>query len=362
MTGNGATGCPGSFSFFPALPAELRLQIWESALETMQEPRVVNIFVKCHNPTRLFSLPSRLTVLNNEYLRRTDVVSSLLGVNSEARSAALAYLAAHPADEAREALIWRSKKAQRWKGLYKLCVDLLHLRIDPKRDALFLNGLDLEPILQDGVPTGQFRIPDFPDAIDRVLPLSLLPPWYMTDQPPVANRANRNVRELEGPERTFTSRFRTVIMPVHGLIDPWGGKEAEALFDDPMLAPYDRLGYFPALLNREMGLKTFIAVVGHYRGRNLQLADLEFMDAGGDFRRARYGSIHQRDVLVMTAVWEEWILYARIRHDCEVRRYTQLDLGPFQRPTLRFARVNEEVLARLSGGDQYFGNDESIQS
>ncbi|KAK3305029.1 uncharacterized protein B0T15DRAFT_531115 [Chaetomium strumarium] len=375
MTGNAVAGSSCSFSLFPILPAELRLQIWESAL-AMQEPRVLNIFVKCHDPKRFFSPPSRLTMLNNEYLRRTDMVSTLLGVNSESRYAALAYLAAHPADEARKALLWRSKKAQRWKGLYKLGVDLLHLRIDPKRDALFLNGLDLEPILhQDGAPTGQFRrIP--PDAANPIL---VLLPRRLSEQEQggtlYPDGARRNIRELEGPERTFTSRFRTVIMPVHGLIDPWG---REGVLENPMLPPFDRLAGYHTML-REMALKTFIAVVGHYRGRNLQLADLDFIpesevarivkeheagstSGGGDGGGGRGGavrSILHRDVLVMTAVFREWMRCGRIVHDCAARRCPQIDYGPFRRPALRFARVKEEVLARLSPQDQYFGNDGS---
>ncbi|KAL2132250.1 hypothetical protein VTI74DRAFT_4045 [Chaetomium olivicolor] len=345
-----------TFPRFVDLPAELRLHIWEEAVR-IREPRVINIFVKCQN-AQIQRPPSRLKLLNVSGLRRTEMAHKLLGTNYEARAVALAYLDSQLLDETGGDLVWRSRRQQRWKGLYKLGCLLRDLRIDPKRGVLFLNGLDLDPVLKRGIPaeSTRFRRPDGSPLLlpERMRASTLDPP-----QP-----GKEHSRALEGPERIFTSFFRTIIMPVNGLLDRQKGG---ATFGSPLYAIFR--GYL-APPNDGTADITFIALVGGYRGRNLQMADLEFIpdDEVESVRREGWPtrlfpesnrwlarSILHRDVLVMTAVWREWI------HDSP---YTYLHRlwrfegrKRFWLPKLRFARVKQEVLDRLTEGDMYLGGD-----
>jgi NADH:ubiquinone oxidoreductase subunit len=114
--------------------------------------------------------------------------------------------------------------------------------------------------------------------------------------------------------------------------------------------------------------------VGHYLGRNLQVKDLEIIEdeiervrrqamdemywspSGKDSDgRVRVRSVLQRDVIVMTAVWKEWV--GRIAYEVQEDGARVAVFGILARPRLRFARVREEVLASLTTGDMYFGDE-----
>jgi hypothetical protein len=348
-----------SFPQFTLLAAEIRLMIWNAALELdEQQPRVVNIFMKSHNPKRFFAPPSRLTVLNTKWLHGRNGIDSLLSVNYEARAMAQAYLASHPADEAEATLLWRPRRYQRWKGIYDLAAHLLKLRINPPRDVLFLNGLDVEPIYEDRVPTNVFLTPDPADP--PLLPEGLTGPSlhdYLS--------MRGHTRYLGEVEHTFASTFGTVMMPVHGLIEERG---ARGLFEHPWRTTRD------TDLRTPMD-RTFIALVGHYRGRNLQMDDLEFIPdvEVGRIRREAWrkkagwtsnantrvaSSVLHRDVLVMLAVWKEWGSRGGKANiwEQEIEVYQLRDLNNervSERVRLRFARVKQEVLDRLTPEDVY---------
>ena len=350
---------PTSFPQFPLLAAEIRVMIWNAALRLEEQgPRVVNIFMKSHNTKRYFAPPARLTVLNTKSLHRRNASDSLLGVNYEARAIAQAYLASHPADEAEAALLWRPRKIQRWKSIYDLGAHLLKLRINPPRDVLFLNGLDLEPIYDGKIPTNVF-LP--PNPADPPLLPKRLGGQILEDQQPSFSSHTRGFGEVE---HTFASFFGTIIMPVHGLVEQHA---AEGLFKHPWSTTRD------TDLRKPMD-RTFIALVGHYRGRDLQMDDLEFIpnvevarirreawskSVGGtsnaDKRVA--SSVLHRDVLVMLAVWRNWCCMRgedRVwEQEMELYRLRDRDHGVSERVRLRFARVKQEVLDRLAPEDVY---------
>jgi hypothetical protein len=350
---------PISFPQFALLAAEIRLMIWNAALEFEEHrPRVVNIFMKSHNPKRYFAPPARLTVLNTKCLHETNGFDSLLGVNYEARATAQAYLASHPADEAEAALLWRPRKHQRWKSIYDLGAHLVKLRINPSRDVLFLNGLDLEPIYDGNTPTNVFLTPDPADP--PLLP-ERLRGQILLDQRPSPIYHTRGFGEVE---HTFASFFGTIIMPVHGLVEQHG---AEGVFKHPWSTTRD------TDLRKPMD-RTFIALVGHYRGRDLQMDDLEFIPnvEVARIRREAWNksvgwtsnangrvasSVLHRDVLVMLAVWKDWCCMRgedRIwEQEIELYRLRDRDHRVSERVRLRFARVKQEVLDRLAPEDVY---------
>jgi hypothetical protein len=332
--------------------------IWNVALELEeQRPRVVNIFMKSHNPKRYFAPPARLTPLNTKWLHERNAFDSLLRVNYEARATAQAYLTSHPADEAEAALLWRSRKHQRWKGIYDLAAHLLKLRINPPRDVLFLNGLDLEPIYDGEVPTNVFLIPNPADP-------PLLPERLRIQTLQDQLSFKHHTRYLGEVEHTFASFFGTIMMPVHGLVEQHG---AEGLFKHPWSTTRDTDLRTPMDRN-------FIALVGHYRARNLQMDDLEFIPdvevarirreawskstgwTSNTNRRVASSVLH-RDVLVMLAVWEEWSgrrgknnIWER---EIELYKLRDRDHRVSERVKLRFARVKQEVLDRLVPEDVY---------
>jgi hypothetical protein len=321
-----------TFSVFPNLPAELRLQVWDEALQKLtREPRVINIFVKCHK--KKLQEPSRLTVLNFDSLRQADVVGNLLGTSYEARTIAQAYLDLHPPNDIGPgSLQWRSRRAQKWMCLFRLGQRLRYLRIDPARDVLFLNGLDLDA-------SNSFRPPDMNDAL-------LLPKWLRGSEIDWHLCSGKHTRALEEDEGEFTRLFRTIIMPVHGLVEQG---RPEAVFNRPLTVS----AWWRDWHEEIMADKTFIALVGQYRGRNLQMADLEFIP-NEEIERIR-GEVHERwaegmsqlkvtnilyrDVILMTAIWSLW-------------RDSRMTTNG---PTLRFARVKEQVLDRLTHADIYVG-------
>lgn len=352
---------PTSFLPFALLTAEIRLMIWNAALE---EPCVVNIFMKYRDRRGYFEPPSRFTVLNTKSLHQRSAINSLLSVNYEARSIAQDYLDTHFVDEAQAALPWGSKGCRKhWRALHDLGAQLLNLRIDPQKDILFLNGLDLEPVFDGDTPTNVFLTPDPADP--PLLPERLR---GQTLHPhPSPNTRRLHTRGLGETEALFTGRFNTIIMPIHGLVDQ---RAPEGLFQHPW-------NYTPDTNLCPPTDKTFIALVGHYRGRNLQMDDLEFIpDAEvARIRREAWGrstgwttsnantrvasSVLHRDVLVMTAVWEEWAgRRGSLEDGYKWGRGIPLcqlgwDAHVVECVRLRFARVKQEALDRLRPGDMH---------
>ncbi|KAJ4288353.1 hypothetical protein N0V88_007391 [Collariella sp. IMI 366227] len=263
-----------------------------------------------------------------KHLHHTDGFNSLLGTNYEAREATLAYLASHPQNEIHD---HRYRRQQRWMGLPYLARDLRRARFDPVKDVLFLNGLDVE---YDALP------PDETSAL-------LLPVRLQENATLVPNR-EKHTRCLDLPEGVFLSMFRNVMMPVYGIIDQ---ARPEGLFDDTMYP--DTMGLYPHGKLRD---RMFIALVGNYLGRNLQMEDVEFipdqevdqvrregieaMREPGTGRR-RAASVLHRDVLVMTAVWAMWNSIHEQRWKYLASETVKSLREEFRR-SLRFARVKTE--------------------
>lgn len=342
---------------FVDLPPELRLQIWDAVLQArVDEPQVINILVKPFNPKRFFGPPSRLTVLNKAWLRANDGSSNLLGTNYEARTVAQVFLASHPYQRSHPwsgtpgVLQQTSRRGQKWMGLYWLGRLLERLRIDPERDVLFLNGLDLHPDYAVNPPVKS-----------NCQQPSLLLPEKFGEWMSFSTLQFRHSLQLEDREVDLTSQFRTIIMPVEGLVKQGfaGGSNADdrglcsTIFRDPMRLPINGPRDRPGARTE----RTFVALIGHYRGRNLQMADLEFVSHDEINKIKREGwepgqrmakSVLQRDVLVMEQVWRHWITCMDWENDTygysRVRR-------------LRYARVRQKALDRLAPDDLYWADD-----
>ncbi len=223
------------FTGFVRLPAELRLQIWHEALQLPQSPRIINIFLQCRraSPQRQVA---HLAVPNFDQLQQTDTIGNLLATNHETRMAAQAYLAKNP--------VWRPReKPSWWEWVFDLGPLLQRLRIDPTRDILFLSGVDLEnPRL--GVPSRNlFRLPDAP---------------FFSSGP----------GSLQYPESMLLRLFRTIILPVDGCVE---NQEIREIFNSPLFVLRDR-GLPMHVLPANSRL---VIIVGGYKGRKLQLGDLE---------------------------------------------------------------------------------------
>lgn len=150
---------PTSFECFPNLPTELRLKIWEEAVRQVDHTRrVVHLFVKCLKPP-VSQSQMRLSLLNSDYLLKTDSITRLVITNTESRHVALRYLAEHPLREnpfpehdplrgdPLQTVIqrWKSKHSSWATSHVRLFEHLYKLGVDPTRDALFLNGMDIKP-------------------------------------------------------------------------------------------------------------------------------------------------------------------------------------------------------------------------
>jgi hypothetical protein len=174
----------------------------------------------------------------------------------------------------------------------------------------------------------------------------LLPKWLRGSEIDWHLCSGKHTRALEEDEGEFTRLFRTIIMPVHGLVEQG---RPEAVFNRPLTVS----AWWRDWHEEIMADKTFIALVGQYRGRNLLMADLEFIP-NEEIERIR-GEVHERwaegmsqlkvtnilyrDVILMTAIWSLW-------------RDSRMTTNG---PTLRFARVKEQVLDRLTHADIYVG-------
>jgi hypothetical protein len=359
------------FTCFPKLPTELRIKIWEEAVQHVdRRRRVVNMFlppVKQHKPVIARGAPI-LLLLNEEHLRNSDMLASLLVTNTESRGVALRYLARRPPQDPFPPFIERQMSLDFAGDWRPFCRRLRYLSeglsVHPARDAVFINGIDWHPQSPKGDQTSMCLLPD---AIPPLGVPRLWRPWLV----------GIHGRTILPPEHGFISRFRTIIMPAHGLIDHRDGK---ALLGDPTFDYLVRFLPPPRLPGDDSDPEAvFIAIVGTpYRGRNLQMEDLEFIpddevqriyeDACNSLKlvkppppqtkqqRAVSSALH-RDVLLMTAVWEEWKLRAEQIHreplvwgPEKLKNYGWND--PEQRVfpkchKLQFARIKQEALERV---------------
>ena len=306
-----------AFPGFVCLPAELRLQIWREALQLPQGPRIINIFLQCRraSPQRQVA---HLAVPNLDQLQQTDVIGNLLATNHEARMAAQAYLAENPSWRPQENPSW-------WEWVFDLGPLLQRLRVDPTRDILFLSGVDLEnPRL--GVPSRNiFRLPNAP----------LLSP---------------GPHSLHYPESIFLRLFRNVIMPVDGGVE---NQKIRGIFDSPFLVLRDRglpMHVLPAN-------SRFLILVGGYKGRKLQLGDLEVIPE--DVISQICSGLPTGASLRTIALAIRCVL--RASHGFRVA-FNELDEKPPSSPPshghcashkLLFVRVKEEVRNRLTQNDVY---------
>jgi len=355
-----------TFSHFPLLPAELRLLIWTAATDQRtQDPRVVNMFVGGPFEWRRH----RMHITNLLWLEARNGANNVLGTSTEARAAARRYL--EPRRGVQPPTITFSQTCSRiWaRRMQDLGGPLVRLRVDPTWDILFINGLDIhaadraasaDAVAQEGGQRDWAGVP------------SLLPHF----PPRVSSRAIR-YREpwrgdhslgLWGPEAEILSQFRTIIMPVQGLIEPPPeGRSLPRMFTDPFVGwSFDWPGGPPGTPGDMDKDRTFIALLGGpYRGRNLQMEDIELIseaaiDAirceaaqGGDTGRA--GTAVQRDVVVMTAIWECWTHRLQVFRDADLQRFTAENpkVAPSVLGTLRFARIKQGVCEALTEEDVF---------
>lgn len=330
------------FPQFSLLPTEIRLQIWNAFLMMQTyEPRVINISVGTRHSANPYPTRSVLKLLNLDYLRRADGFRSLLQTNWEAREATIEHLETHPPNH--DYPYGTSPRQQKWMGVYRLNRSLHRAGFDPARDVLFLSWSD------------NF-MSEVPQSVDAEL---LLPERFEAGELAETTRWRpaHQSHGLNRAETDFTSLFRTFMMPVHGLVD----REApEGVFSDPM---WPTGGIRSDHKYERMEDKAFIALVGGCgtAGENLQMKDIEFIpdetvekirrEAGdgtlvqGTNRRLAESVLH-RDVLLMTAVWNDWKSQVDPgRH--YIRHWNESSVEVFHRRRLRFARVKEGVIAQL---------------
>jgi hypothetical protein len=250
----------------------------------------------------------RLSLLSNDYLLKIDSITRLLITNTESRHVALGYLAEHPLQEnpfpehdplrgdPLQTVIqrWKSKHSSWATSHVRLFEHLYKLGVDPTRDVLFLNGMDIKPEAVDGIPTGRYCLDRDQHAYDPPQPCEKMNTDVsglsaLQSSSVMLNRLRQwrtrfgiHNRELGDPERDFISKFETMMTPVQGLYDRL---DAGALFHDPtytdncletLLNIHQRVSL--TLMARES--QTFIAIgSSSYRGCNIQMSDLEFLSA-----------------------------------------------------------------------------------
>ena len=334
-----------SFPQFSQLPAELRLLIWEAAADQQaQVPRVVNMSVRGQVWDR--SPRPRLHVTNKSWLQADPRAASLLRTNREARAAASAFLQSHPRLPGRTLVIFIAGNSTTVRLGRAFATPLCQLCLDPTRDILFLNGLDLY-VHARAAPTP--TEPGGEAAISLVLPHGLSA-WGAISPTWVRYHAFR----LNIIEHQALCQFRTVVMPVQGLVQQ--AEEGQpSFFTDIFSQLAVRSCREPVSCRR-----TFIALVGRYRGGNLQMDDIEFIpdeelkrvreEAREQVAHGRAKSVLDRDVLVMTAIWAQWTYGAAEVFDVN-RDMVLMDgkYGPAIRRTLQFARVKQGVCAEQRG-------------
>lgn len=338
ITGPSRDSDSTGFPQFSLLPTEIRLQIWNVFLMMQTyEPRVINISVGTHYSVDRSPRHSVLRLLNLKSLRQADGFRSLLQTNWEAREATIEHLETHPPNH--DYPYSRPARKQRWMGVRRLNRSLHRAGFDPARDVLFLHWLDnagceaLQSDARNAATDAELLLPKRLQAGELV---DTYQGW------------NRDAHWMSPAEVDFINLFRTVMMPVRGLVKQ--GTEFEDLFPDPMS------GIPPVHRYHRMEDRGFIALVGFSgpAGRNLQMKDIEFIpDETVERIRQETGegtlvpgtnrrvveSVLQRDVLVMTAAWRKW--------KSRVRYWRGDDPEDFHRRRLRFARVKEDVVAQL---------------
>lgn len=336
-----------SFPQFSQLPAELRLLIWEAAADQQaQVPRVVNMSVRGQVWDR--SPRPRLHVTNKSWLQADPRAASLLRTNREARAAASAFLQSHPRLPGRTLVIFIAGNSTTVRLGRAFGTPLCQLSLDPTRDILFLNGLDLHIHAPAATTAAE---PDGETTTSLVLPHGLAT-WGAISPTWVRHHAFR----LSNIEHQALCQFRTVVMPVQGLVEQV--EQGEPRFFTDIFAQI-AVRQRPEPVSRRSGEgidRTFIALVGRYRGGNLQMDDIEFIP-DEELKRVReeareqvaYGwakSVLDRDVLVMTAIWAQWTYGAAEVFDVN-RDMVLMDAkyGPAIRRTLQFARVKQGVCA-----------------
>jgi hypothetical protein len=327
--------------------------IWNQAIDAVytDKARVVNIFLECRD---YGTENSRLTVLNLNWLSGNNILGTLRCTSREARAIATAYVDSRSLPHWNRSII--SHLGRGWTGPGTPYDALRELYIDPARDVLFLNGLDV-----DFVPKPRDSFLDKPffrlaRSNEGMNPL-FLPNWVLgLDVEPT--RRTGHFRNLSIYESLFTSQFSTIIMPIHGLVQL---RQTERVFTEPFWARTADV--------------TFIALFGQYRGRNLQLGDLEFIsdDQIGEMMaelhlqpgrwvpgtgRMAAPSIEHRDLVTLMGVYDEWAHtespYSHIFNSHNVFPI-ELDM-----PRFRFARVREEVLRGLSPEEMYWSEASAI--
>lgn len=353
-----------TFPQFALLPAELRLLIWTAATDQRtQDPRVVNMFVGGPFEWRR----RRMHITNLLWLQARDGANNVLGTSTEARAAARRYLEPQRGVQSPLVSLHQTCSVIWARRIQDLGGPLVRLRVDPTWDILFLNGMDIHAANRtaniDAAAQGEGQC-------DSAGVPALLPHF----PPRVSSRAIRH-REpwrgdhslgLWGLEAEILSQFRTIIMPVQGLVEPPPeGRSLPRTFTDPFVGwSFDWPGGPPGTPGDMDKDRTFIALLGGpYRGRNLQMEDIELIseaeiDAiryeaaqGGDPGRA--GSTVQRDVVVMTAVWECWTHRLQVFRDADLQRFAadNPNMAPSVLGTLRFARIKQGVCEALTEED-----------
>ncbi len=194
-----------SFPRFGQLPAEIRLLIWNAAIdEESQRPRVVNILIKAKAWDR--SHPPRLHVINKSWLQTYGRAGNLLATNREARAAAEAFLRSPPRVPARKLAFAIAGNAKTCRFGRALAKPLIELEPDPTRDILFLNGLDTHtaaPVPPEGEPSHSMPLPRGLETLAHIVPV-----W-----------GRLHTFRLSMIELYALCQFRTVVMPIQGLVE-----------------------------------------------------------------------------------------------------------------------------------------------
>ncbi len=343
-----------AFPQFPLLPAELRILIWNAATDQrLQPPRVINMFIR--GP---FSWDhGRMAITNLAWLRAHNAAGNLLRASAEARAVARRYLDLRPGASERSIRVYQSRRIITAIRINEIGSPLLSVHADPKWDVLFLNGLDLDaaerntgthPAAEEG---GQPSTADVPILLPPIPPR--VSAWALRRREPF--RSEHSLA-LHGLEAELLCQFSTVIMPVQGLVEPPLEDRRLCLnFTAPFLDwSFERLAEPVGESDRR---RTFIALVGDpYRGRNLQMEDIEFIPDAEIHRvwgeatqqhadNGRVESSLHRDVLVMKTVWESWELHLKAFRDADLKTLPPQHprVAPFKLGRLRFARVKGGV-------------------